>query len=318
MLRWNHHLQKKEKKNEPRTLEYPYLGLSSGPFLDSSFPKGNMRCQILRSMSKWSGGVETERSIQNAYIHLIEHAEHYIYVENQYFISVENSLTETLFQRISRAIRLKETFRVFILIPLHPCGDWRNKSILFVMKWQYDTISRGGKSILERLAAAYPTVDISQYISFFSLRNVAELNYTCVSDQVYIHSKLMIVDDRQVIIGSANWNDRSMNGDRDSEIAILVEDNRYVESCMNGQFFLASQFAITLRKSLFLEHLGLPREQESTIQDPTVHSTYNTIWKATAFENLHHYTTMFPTAISNNFATMAVSAAPSCQPFGFA
>jgi hypothetical protein len=40
----------------------------------------------------------------------------------------------------------------------------------------------------------------------------------------YIHSKLMIVDDRRVICGSANLNDRSMCGDRDSEIALVVED----------------------------------------------------------------------------------------------
>jgi phospholipase D1/2 len=38
----------------------------------------------------------------------------------------------------------------------------------------------------------------------------------------YIHSKLMIVDDRRVICGSANLNDRSQNGDHDSEIAILM------------------------------------------------------------------------------------------------
>lgn len=30
----------------------------------------------------------------------------------------------------------------------------------------------------------------------------------------------MIIDDRKVIIGSANINDRSMNGNRDSEIAV--------------------------------------------------------------------------------------------------
>jgi hypothetical protein len=32
----------------------------------------------------------------------------------------------------------------------------------------------------------------------------------------------MIVDDRRVICGSANLNDRSQNGDHDSEIAILM------------------------------------------------------------------------------------------------
>ena len=34
----------------------------------------------------------------------------------------------------------------------------------------------------------------------------------------------MIVDDEKVIIGSANINDRSLLGSRDSEIAVLIED----------------------------------------------------------------------------------------------
>lgn len=41
---------------------------------------------------------------------------------------------------------------------------------------------------------------------------------------IYIHSKLMIVDDKYVIIGSANINDRSMEGDGDSEIACVIKD----------------------------------------------------------------------------------------------
>jgi phospholipase D1/2 len=42
-----------------------------------------------------------------------------------------------------------------------------------------------------------------------------------VTEIVYIHSKLMIVDDRRVIIGSANINDRSQAGNRDSEVQLL-------------------------------------------------------------------------------------------------
>jgi phospholipase D1/2 len=37
---------------------------------------------------------------------------------------------------------------------------------------------------------------------------------------IYIHSKGMIVDDEFVIIGSANINQRSMDGSRDTEIAM--------------------------------------------------------------------------------------------------
>ena len=37
---------------------------------------------------------------------------------------------------------------------------------------------------------------------------------------VYVHSKGMIVDDEYVILGSANINERSMAGSRDTEIAV--------------------------------------------------------------------------------------------------
>ena len=61
----------------------------------------------------------------------------------------------------------------------------------------------------------------------------------------------MIVDDVSVIIASANINDRSMCGSRDSELAILVQDTRTVESCMDGRRYQAGAFACSLRKSLF-------------------------------------------------------------------
>lgn len=37
---------------------------------------------------------------------------------------------------------------------------------------------------------------------------------------IYVHSKMMIVDDTYIIIGSANINQRSMAGTRDTEMAI--------------------------------------------------------------------------------------------------
>lgn len=37
---------------------------------------------------------------------------------------------------------------------------------------------------------------------------------------IYVHAKGMIVDDEYVIIGSANINQRSMGGSRDTEIAM--------------------------------------------------------------------------------------------------
>ncbi|GAA5896328.1 uncharacterized protein JCM6883_006870 [Sporobolomyces salmoneus] len=82
-----------------------------------------------------------------------------------------------------------------------------------------------------------------------------------VTEQCYIHSKLMIVDDRRVIIGSANLNDRSQLGDRDSEIACIYEDSDLIQSQMDGKPYLAGRFAATLRRELFKSHLGLAPPQ---------------------------------------------------------
>lgn len=74
--------------------------------------------------------------------------------------------------------------------------------------------------------------------------------------------QVLIADDRVVICGSANLNDRSQNGDHDSEIAIIVEDPTPVDSYMNGRPWRASKFAATLRRQLFRKHLGLLRPQD--------------------------------------------------------
>lgn len=67
----------------------------------------------------------------------------------------------------------------------------------------------------------------------------------------------MIVDDRRVICGSANLNDRSQKGNHDSEIAVVIEDTDMVEMTMNGKKYMASRLATTWRRSLMREHLGL-------------------------------------------------------------
>ncbi len=82
-----------------------------------------------------------------------------------------------------------------------------------------------------------------------------------VSEELYIHSKVLIADDRLVICGSANVNDRSQLGDHDSEIAVVIEDPEPVETTMGGRPFTASRFAASLRRHLFRKHLGLLPDQ---------------------------------------------------------
>jgi phospholipase D1/2 len=52
-------------------------------------------------------------------------------------------------------------------------------------------------------------------------------------------------------MGSANINDRSQQGDRDSEIALVVEDTDMVTTTMDGKPYMAARFAASLRRKLY-------------------------------------------------------------------
>lgn len=69
---------------------------------------------------------------------------------------------------------------------------------------------------------------------------------------VYVHSKLMIVDDEYILLGSANINQRSLDGTRDSEIAIGAFQNGYVMGSAT-QPLPRGQVA-GFRKALWKEH----------------------------------------------------------------
>jgi phospholipase D1/2 len=59
---------------------HPFTPLYSRPAA-----KGSVHAQIVRSSCDWSSGILPEHSIQNAYIEIIRSAQHYVYIENQFF-----------------------------------------------------------------------------------------------------------------------------------------------------------------------------------------------------------------------------------------
>ncbi|TLD16204.1 uncharacterized protein PgNI_01688 [Pyricularia grisea] len=311
--------------------------------------------------TQWSSGLATEHSIANAYIDAITNAQHFVYIENQFFITatgnnqrpVENQLGAAIVNRIVRAHQNNEAFHIFVLMPAVPAfaGDLKSDGALgtrAIMEYQYNSISRGGHSIME-VARQQGVDDPSRYITFYNLRNYDRINTSetmqraesqsgvqyeaarrefddnaerhhdmreqnegrygeqyrryqdaasktedrswdtisaCymdggpdihsipwhgspeseldafVSEELYIHSKVLIADDRLVICGSANLNDRSQLGNHDSEIAVVIEDPTPVRSRMNDQDFIASRFATSLRRQLFRKHLGLLPDQK--------------------------------------------------------
>ncbi|KAK8231929.1 hypothetical protein HDK90DRAFT_467144 [Phyllosticta capitalensis] len=356
---------------------------------------GSVGIQLARSCAKWSHGVTIEHSIQNAYIEIIKNSKHFVYIENQFFITatqddqkaIKNKVGAAIVERIIRAAKNGENWKMVVLIPSVPAfpGDLRTDeaaSTRAIMEFQYNSINRGhGKSIYECVAAE--GINPMDYIRFYNLRNYDRINVSgalddaedrggvsyedareehdreyggryqrrverdeeedgypgepgeeerydeyqegarrigkhkglgsgrwdsvaeCymlggedirnvpwengsldeieafVSEELYIHSKLLIADDRIVICGSANLNDRSQLGDHDSEIAVIIEDPTPVDSAMGGAPWRASKFAASLRRQLMRKHLGLLKPQDYTSPDDNylpitdAHNTYD-------------------------------------------
>lgn len=134
-------------------------------------------------------------------------------------------------------------------------GGSSGNAVRAITHWNYASISRGRSSILVRLAEM-GIKKPGDYISFHSLRAHSQLNGCPITELIYVHSKLLIADDRVVICGSANINDRSMIGKRDSEIAAIITDNEFEDGRMDGKKYPSGVYAGRLRKFLFKEHLG--------------------------------------------------------------
>ncbi|KAK2734211.1 hypothetical protein FQN55_002878 [Onygenales sp. PD_40] len=337
--------------------QYQDRYFSSQPGGSQGQVPANMSCQIIRSSAKWSHGMSTEHSIADAYASIIRDSEHFIYIENQFFITatsdaqkpIANKIGAAIVERILRAARAGQKYKMIVVIPCVPCfaGELREDvalGIRAIMEFQYTSINRGGHSIMESIAKeGYNPMD---YIRFYNLRSYDRINASAemakaeqksgvdyqaaqnqhddkvtatktsafdttaqyqqyqqaahqvshsqpssgrwnsvsecymlggedirkvpwehpgdmseidafVTEELYVHSKVLIADDRTVICGSANLNDRSQLGDHDSEIAVIIQDPTPMESTMNGQPWLVSKFAATLRRQLCRKHLGL-------------------------------------------------------------
>ncbi|CAO2813493.1 unnamed protein product [Amaranthus hypochondriacus] len=230
-----------------------------------------------------------DRSIQDAYIHAIRRAKNFIYIENQYFlgssfaweqaddIKIEDVgalhlIPKELSLKIVSKIEADERFTVYVVLPMWPEGIPESGSVQAILDWQRRTMTMMYKDVIAALTAKGSDEDPRNYLTFFCLANREVKKYgesepleqpEPNSDyqkaqqnrrfMIYVHSKMMIVDDEYIIVGSANINQRSMDGARDSEIAMgayqphhLVTRNKPARGQIHG-----------FRMALWYEHLGM-------------------------------------------------------------
>jgi len=183
---------------------------------------------------------EFEKSIHKAYLQAIKRANDFIYIETQYLIG-ESAFKTNSTNRIPKAIvdrileingaNAQRDFHVYIVTPLYPEGDPLGTPVQPVrynqwatMKWMRDELTgrlpQGGKQWEDYLSFYF----LGQRHGAVNPNNGDRAARIENSNRymIYVHSKLMIVDDRWIILGSANLNERSMAGNRDSEICVAM------------------------------------------------------------------------------------------------
>lgn len=220
-------------------------------------PRVNAKWHPKREEFKWStlpaagGNADFERSIQNSYLRAIGRAERFIHIENQYFIgsgrrwpnplaSIANDIPFALVDRIIKKHAAKQPFHVYVVLPMMPEGAPGDGAYRGIRHLEWNTIAW----MVGAMRAA-GIKDWTEYLSFYfqaksmgatggkltwpaagSKDPVATQRLTLTRQNrrymIYVHSKLLIVDDRVVILGSANINERSMAGDRDTEICLSL------------------------------------------------------------------------------------------------
>ena len=190
-------------------------------FLDAEYQFVEMGIARTRAEHDAAGEV---REVQALFLEQIAKAKKFIYAENQYFTS----------PKIADAIaaRLKEADppEIVLLGPEKADG------------WLEQKAMDGARVELVRAIKEH---DHRDRLSFYIPRTKGD-------DAIYVHAKLMIIDDRILRIGSANMNNRSLGLDSECDIFIDCDRQGNESACHNIK---------ALRASLIAEHSGLSQEK---------------------------------------------------------
>jgi len=204
-------------------------------------------------------GRNIDKSVEMGMVYHIRRAQHAVYIESQYFLSSAqmwssdskakcgNLIAAELMLKICQKIEDGERFAAYILVPMWPEGIPDSGAVQAILRFQAFTMesmyTRIALALKRRKEAAkkngmtVPDAHPRDYLNFYTLAN----RETAVLDEstraplpktdeprlartrrhlIYVHSKMVIVDDEIALIGSANINQRSLDGARDSELVV--------------------------------------------------------------------------------------------------
>lgn len=184
---------------------------------------------VARTVPLFDMGREV-REVEALYLRSIALAQRHIYVENQYLTA--DRIAKALCDRMSENPGLE----VLIVAPKEPHGWLEAKSMGAGRVRFRRCLERSG--VQDRVRLLHPFVADGE-----------------TTTPVMVHSKLMIVDDALLRVGSANLNNRSMGLDTECDLAIEAHDERQ-RRAISG-----------LRDRLLGEHLGVDPATVAAIRE---------------------------------------------------
>ena len=176
------------------------------------------------------------QQIRHAYLSALSSAQEFVYIEDQFILGETATITmDDLLEGVRNAMDL-------------------GVKVIMVTGTETDLTDPGATPSEQLGYGLHACVASSSHPS-----NLA----VWVASPLFVHSKLMIVDDSYLIMGSANFDDRSMEG-VDSELDVAVIEEAGGLDAIKG-----------LRISLWAEHMGLlaadgtvPGAIRSALQSP--------------------------------------------------
>ncbi|HKY07545.1 MAG TPA: VTT domain-containing protein [Candidatus Binatia bacterium] len=184
---------------------------------------------IARTEPAYSGA-KAVREIENLFKDSIEAARRWVYIENQYLSSV------TIGEALERRLREPDGPEVVIVVSQASSG-WLEGATMDVLRAR----------LLKRLVAAD---------RYNRLRIYCPVQHEQGKNCMSVHSKLTVVDDTFVRVGSANISNRSLGFDTECDLAMEAHGQPEVKHAI-----------ARFRNRLLAEHLGSsPDEVESALK----------------------------------------------------
>lgn len=178
----------------------------------------NIDLAISRTRADYQENGEV-REIEAMFLDQIATARKFIYAENQYFTS--RKIAEAIARRLSEP----DPPEIFLVQPESADG------------WLEQQAMDGARV---RLVRALTEKDVHKRFSLMTA-------HTSDGTPIYVHAKLLIVDDLVLRVGSANMNNRSLGLDSECDLVLKAQ----------AAGDLVSQSIFKLRASLLAEHCGL-------------------------------------------------------------